>query len=115
MVRGYAKKDWFKPFLGSKTREAEVGIGTQRMWLTRNEPQEGTFLEQVGGGGTTVVLGKKSGRYSMMLKAQEFGLPIPEQEEAYKMLDQVKALSNKKKGRVDDDEFKQIYRQVMGS
>jgi len=114
MVRGYAKRDWFKPFLGSKTREAEVGIGTQRMWLTRNEPQEGTYLEQVGGGGTTVILGKKSGRYSMMLKALEFGWPIPEQEEAYKMLDQVKALSNKKKGPVDDDEFKEIYDQVMG-
>jgi len=114
MVRKYAKRDWYKPFLGSKTREVEIGIATQNMWATRNEPKEGTYLEQVGGGGTTILLGKKSGRYSMLFKAEEFGLPEPSQEEAYKMLDQVKALSNKKKGPVDDDEFKEIYHQVMG-
>ena len=114
MVRKYAKRDWYKPFLGSKTREVEIGIATQNMWAVRNEPKEGTYLEQVGGGGVTILLGKKSGRYSMLFKAEEFGLPEPSQEEAYKMLDQVKALSNKKKGRVDDDEFKEIYHQVMG-
>ncbi len=113
MVRDYAKRDWYKPFLGSKTRLVEVGIATQRIWATRHEPVEGTYLEQVGGGGTTIVLGKKSGRYSIMLKAEEFGLPIPSQEDAYKMLDQVKSLSNKKKESVTDDEFKQIYKQVM--
>ncbi len=114
MVRKYAKRDWYKPFLGSKTREVEIGIATQNMWAVRNEPKEGTYLEQVGGGGVTILLGKKSGRYSMLFKAEEFGLPEPSQEEAYKMLDQVKALSNKKKGPVDDDEFKQIYHQVKG-
>jgi len=117
MVRGYSKKDFYKPFLGSKTREVETGIGTQGMWVRRQrgEPMmEKGVLEQVGGGGYTIVLGKYSGRYSMMFKAEEFGLPEPSQEEAYKMLAQVKALSGNKRGPITDDEFKQIYHQVMG-
>ena len=113
MVKDYAKLDWYKPYLGSKTRLVEVGIATQRMWPVRNEPQEGTLLEQVGGEGVTIILGKKSGRYSVMLKAEEFGLPVPEQEEAYKMLEQVKSLSLEKKGPLTDDEFKEIYKKVM--
>lgn len=114
MVKEAARIDWYKPYAGSKTRLVEVGIATQRMWATRNEPQEEGLLEQVGGKGVTIVLGKKSGRYSIMLKAEALGWPVPEQEEAYKMLDQVKALSNKKKGPVGDDEFKEIYDKVMG-
>ncbi|MFC1897381.1 LeuA family protein [Chloroflexota bacterium] len=114
MVREYAKRDWFKPLIGSKVRTMELGMGIGRLWPIRNEPREPGILEAVGGGGVNIILGKKSGRYSMMFKAEEFGLPIPEQEDAYKMLEQVKALSNKKLGPLTDDEFKEIYHNVMG-
>ncbi|MFC1897380.1 LeuA family protein [Chloroflexota bacterium] len=118
MVREYAKRDWFKPFSGSKTRLVETGLSTQGMWARKQRGEEPivdtSLIETVGGGGYTIVLGKKSGRYSMMFKAEELGLPVPEQKDAYKMLDQVKALSNKKLGPVDDDEFKEIYHNVMG-
>ena len=118
MVKEYSKKDWFKPLIGSKTRLVETGLSTQGMWARKQKGEEPivdtSLLETVGGGGYTIIMGKKSGRYSMMFKAEELGLPIPEQEEAYKMLDQVKALSNKKKGPLTDDEFKEIYHQVMG-
>ena len=117
LVRKYSKKDFYKPFIGSKTREVETGIGTQGMWVRRQQGQpmvEEGVLEQVGGGGYTIILGKYSGRYSMMFKAEELGLAEPTQEEAYKMLAQVKSLSYEKRGPITDGEFKEIYHQVMG-
>jgi len=87
------------------------------MWNHRDEIGMGRaeFLnyEVVGGKSVTLILGKKSGRYSIMLKAYELGLPLPSEEQSNKMLDQVKELFIEKKSMVTDDEFKQIYQQVM--
>lgn len=69
----------------------------------------------VGKKAATVVLGKKSGRHSVLLKAWEFGLPMPSEEQASEMVVQMKRLSEEKKRWLSEEEFKNIYYQVMGA
>jgi isopropylmalate/homocitrate/citramalate synthase len=119
MVKDFSRADWYKPFVGSLTAQVEVGIATRQMWDRRNEPGYGRAeplnYEIVGGRVVDVVLGKKSGRYSIMVKAWEFGLPLPSEEQASAMLTQVKRLSEDQKRWLTDEEFKKIYSDVMGT
>jgi len=48
-----------------------------------------------------------------MLKSYELDLVLPSEEQANKILDQVKDISVEKKGLVTDDEFKRIYQEIM--
>jgi len=116
-VKDYSRADWHKPFVGPLSAQMEVGIATQQFWERRNELGYG-FAETlnheiVGGKMVDVVLGKKSGRYSIMLKALELGLSLPSEEEASSMLAQVKRLSEDQKRLVSEDEFKEIYFNVI--
>lgn len=117
MAKEFSRADWFKPFVGPTVSLVEVGAVTDRMWRQRDEPGMGytEFLnyEVVGGKGIILVLGKKSGRHSIMLKALELGLPVPSEEQSSEMLSQVKDLSIEKKRLLTDEEFKEIYNRVM--
>ena len=116
MTREYAGANWYKPFVGSDVSDVEAGIPVKTMWDSRNEPGMGRdFInyEVVGGRCATLVLGKKSGRFSMMLKAWEMSLPLPTEEQANVMLNDVKDLSTEKKRLVNDEEFMVIYNKVM--
>ena len=99
------------------TSQVEVGISTRQMWERRNEHgygrAENLNYEIVGGKAIDVVLGKKSGRYSIMLKSWELGLPQPSEAQATEMLQQVKKISEDNKRLVSIDEFKKIYNAVM--
>jgi methanogen homocitrate synthase len=118
MVKGFSKADWYKPFVGPLTSQVEVGIATRQMWDRRDEKGYGRAeplnYEIVGGKAIDVVLGKKSGRYSIMLKAWEYGLAQPSEEQATEMVSRVKKISEDQKRLVADDEFKKIYSEVMG-
>lgn len=118
VVKECSKAEWYKPFVGSLTSQVEVGIATKPMWDRRNEHGYGRAeplnYEVVGGKAIELVLGKKSGRYSIMLKAWEAGLPLPSEEQATAMLNQVKKISEDNKRLVTEAEFKKIYSQVMG-
>ncbi len=115
-VREMSGADWYKPFVGSLTSQVEVGIATRQMWDRRNEKGYGRAeplnYEVVGGKAVELALGKKSGRYSMMLKAWEHGLPQPSEEQATEMVSRVKKISEAEKRLVTDEEFKKIYTQV---
>ncbi len=117
MAKEFSRADWFKPFVGSTVSWVEVGAVTDRMWRQQDEPGMGytEFLnyEVVGGKGITLVLGKKSGRHSIMLKALELGLPIPSEEQSNEMLSKVKNLSTEKKRLLTEEEFKEIYNRGM--
>jgi len=119
MVKEYSKTGFYKPFVGEGVNQVEVGIATQMMWGRRQEPGYGAKdvlnYEVVGGKTTEVVLGKKSGRFSLLLKAMELGIPEPPDNVLPEMLAQVKRLSEEKKGLVNDDEFKKIYTQLTGT
>lgn len=116
MVRecsGPAGAEWYKPFTGSLTSQVEVGIATRQMWDRRHEHGYGRAellnYEIVGGKAIEVALGKKSGRYSILLKAWELGLPEPTEAQAGAILDRVKAISEAEKRLVGEEEFRQIY------
>ena len=117
MVRKFSKIDWYKPFFDDTAGALEIGLLTSIAWkaLSRGEkPLTMLNLEIIGRKiKTQTVLGKKSGRRSIMLKAKELGLLIPADKEAYKMLRRVKQLSIEKKGLVTDEEFKQIYHEIL--
>ena len=117
MAKEFSRADWYKPFVGYLTSQVEVGIATRQMWDRRNELGYGRGeilnYEVVGGKAIDVVLGKKSGRYSIMLKSWEAGLPLPSEEQASAMLNQIKDISEKNKRLVTEEEFKKIYAQVM--
>ncbi|HET7760461.1 MAG TPA: hypothetical protein VFK62_11100, partial [Gaiellaceae bacterium] len=54
-----------------------------------------------------IVLGKKSGLDSVRIKAEELGLDLPEERRA-DVLARVKELGTRKRGIVDDDEFRRL-------
>jgi isopropylmalate/homocitrate/citramalate synthase len=118
MVKEYSRAEWYKPFVGPLTSQVEVGIATRQMWDRKTEHGYGRAeplnYEIVGGKAIDVVLGKKSGRYSIMLKAWEANLPLPSEEQASTMLNQIKKISEDNKRLVSEEEFKKIYSQVMG-
>jgi len=118
MVKEYSRAEWYKPFVGPLTSQVEVGIATRQMWDRKEEHGYGRAeplnYEIVGGKAIDVVLGKKSGRYSIMLKAWENKLPLPSEEQATAMLNQIKKISEDNKRLVSEEEFKKIYSQVMG-
>ena len=119
MVREFSRADWYKPFVGSLTSQVEIGIATQWMWNNREVPGYGRKeilnYELVGEkSAAEVVLGKKSGKYSIMLKAWEFGLSMPSDEQIPEILARVKLLSEEHKRWLTDDEFKKIYSDVTG-
>jgi isopropylmalate/homocitrate/citramalate synthase len=118
MTREFAAANWYKPFVGEGVSDVEAGIPAKSMWENRNEPGMGReFLnyEVVGGKSATLVLGKKSGRFSIILKAHELNLPLPSEEQSNEMLTHVKNLSTEKKRLANDEEFKGIYNKVMSA
>lgn len=119
MVKDFSKADWYKPFVGALTSEVEVGIATGAMWDRRTEKGYGRAdplnYEVVGGKAVELVLGKKSGRSSVMLKAYERGLPLPSDAQAMAMLDRIKKISEDNKRVITDQEFTKIYNDAMGS
>ena len=70
--------------------------------------------EIVGGKAIEVVLGKKSGRYSILLKSWEKGWPLPSEEQAAQMLTQIKKIAEDNKRWLAEEEFKKIYSSAMG-
>ncbi len=117
LVRQISRVDWYKPFVGPLVNAVEVGIGTQMMWDRRNEPnygrQDTLNFELLGAKAYEVVMGKKSGAYSVLVKARDLGLPEPDRETAGKILAEVKALSIREKRAVTDEEFRAMYKSVV--
>jgi isopropylmalate/homocitrate/citramalate synthase len=115
MTMEMSKCAFYKPFTGPLTCEVEVGIATKPMYDRRTEHGYGRAepfnYEVVGGRAIELVLGKKSGRYSIMLKAYEMGLKEPNEEQATAILEQVKKISEDNKRCVSTEEFKQLYAQ----
>ncbi|MCG6538416.1 MAG: hypothetical protein L7F78_27800, partial [Syntrophales bacterium LBB04] len=116
---GPAGAEWYKPFVGPLTSQVEVGIATRQMWDRRNEHGYGRAellnYEIVGGKAIEVVLGKKSGRYSLMLKSWELGLAEPTEAQAAEMLSQIKKISEDNMGLGTEEEYKGIHAAVMNA
>jgi isopropylmalate/homocitrate/citramalate synthase len=118
MTREFSNANWYKPFVGELAEQVEVGIATRQMWDRKEEKGYGRGellnYEIVGGKAIDVVLGKKSGRYSILLKSWEKGWPLPSEEQASQMLTQIKKIAEENKRWLTEEEFKKIYSSTMG-
>lgn len=100
-----------KPILGERNFTRESGIGVD---LVVKEPLAmfGTHPALTGRSGE-VVLGKKSGKASITYCLEQMGRNDVSDEEVTEMLRQVKDKGTKKRGLLDEAEFKEIVDTVL--
>jgi methanogen homocitrate synthase len=60
------------------------------------------------------VLGKKSGKASIEIKIKELSLKPITDNQSKEILNRVKKLGIEKKGLLNDEEFKTIYKEICG-
>ncbi len=99
-----------KPIVGENefTRESGIGIRTLLEFPLAMLPLNPEFVGQR----VRILLGKKSGMESVRIKLEELGIKAKE-EEMRLILERVKAESIKKKSTLEDQEFRNIVRQVL--
>jgi len=116
MVQKLSKIGWYKPFFDELACSQEIGLLTANAWKAMERGEKPAPMLNLGVLGreakTEIVLGKKSGRRSIMLKARELGLPVITEEKAIRVLEKVKRLSIEKKGPVTEEEFRQLCNEV---
>ncbi len=102
-----------KPVLGSGNFIRESGIGIQ---YVMEDPlvMFGTHPQLTGRAGE-VVLGKKSGKASILYKLGELALGEADDEQVMEMLNQVKQMGIRKRDILSDEEFKSIVSQVRSA
>jgi isopropylmalate/homocitrate/citramalate synthase len=95
-----------KPVVGTENYTRESGIGVN---LVVEQPLAMFATDPALFGRTgTIVLGKKSGKPSVVYKLEELGLGEPDDAEVSRILAEVKQLGNEKRGLVTDEEFREI-------
>jgi isopropylmalate/homocitrate/citramalate synthase len=102
-----------KPILGARNFTRESGIGVD---LVVKEPLAmfGTHPALTGRRGE-VVLGKKSGKASITYNLEQMGIADPGDETVSEILRRVKEEGIRKRGLLDQDEFREIVESVMGA
>lgn len=105
-----------KPIVGDNTFTTESGIIAG--WWNRASkakrplevfPFSPHFL---GFDGVKIVLGKGSGKASVIYKLEALGLEIPSEEKISQILEKVKVFSEEKKRLLTDEEFKSIVKKL---
>lgn len=103
-----------KPVFGSNMFRRESGMVVERYYKIPDLAHE---LETIDAGlfgeKTEIVLGKKSGKYSIMYALREMGREATDDQVA-SMLAQVKAKSISKRSTITKEEFQQIVSGVLG-
>jgi isopropylmalate/homocitrate/citramalate synthase len=106
---GYTLDAW-KPVVGENLFLRESGaVASQFKIPEAIEP----FSAELVGAKRAIVLGKKSGIDSIVLKCEELGLTVPEEKRAA-VLAAVKQRGIAKRALVSDDEFRAIVVQICG-
>lgn len=100
-----------KPIVGSKSFTRESGVTITQ--LLNYPPAAEPFDPALVGGARKVVLSKKSGKGSIKYVLKEIGVEIADDELIERILMKVKELGVRKKGILDEKEFKQIVASVM--
>jgi len=102
-LSGYALEPW-KPVTGETLFRRESGAVASQF---HDPPSIEPYSSELVAAERGIVLGKKSGLDSVRIKAEELGVDLPEERRA-EVLARVKELGTRKRGLVDDDEFRQI-------
>src|SRR5881628_958096 len=106
---GYSLEPW-KPAVGQNLFMRESGAVASQFHIPEAiEP----FSADLVGARRQIVLGKKSGLDSIVLKAKELGLDVPESQRPA-VLAAVKRAGTEKRGLVTDSEFRAITERVCG-
>jgi len=100
-----------KPIVGDRVFTREAGPVVAQIYRGMPEAVE-PFPPELVGSKRTVVLGKKSGKYSIMWKLEKLGLEATK-EQIVSILSEVKAISEAKRGYLTDDEFNKILKNVI--
>lgn len=99
-----------KPVVGANVFKRESGLAVQQ--LIKYPPSVESFLPELVGGRREIVIGKKSGKHSIEYKLKEMQMTATEPQ-VEKILQLVKAESEKNKRLVNDDEFKAIASKII--
>ncbi len=94
-----------KAVVGLNSFAFESGAGSEG--LMKGPFLSETYLPEVVGQKVRLLLGKKSGKYSIQMKLKELSLDVAE-EKVGALLDEVKKLSEKTKEPVSDDDFRKM-------
>ncbi|NPV69952.1 MAG: 3-hydroxy-3-methylglutaryl-CoA lyase [Firmicutes bacterium] len=100
-----------KPVVGESAFMREIGLGMEVVY--KMPLAVFPYKPEVVGQQIHVVLGKKSGKESISVKARELGVEIPE-EMIGAVLDGVKRLGTQKKACLTDEEFLDLVKKVRG-
>ena len=100
-----------KPVVGDGNFTRESGIGAN--FVIENPLVMFAVHPGLLGRRGQVVLGKKSGTPSILRKMEDLGIDPPGDEALTRILDTVKALGTRKRGLVDDEEFRGIVQSVL--
>jgi isopropylmalate/homocitrate/citramalate synthase len=104
-----------KPVLGRNIFRRESGIAVERYYkMPEVARQLELFDPSWFAGETEIVLGKKSGKYSVLYHLRRKGIEASD-EQVNEMLSRVKQRSMEKKNLVTDEEFDQIVSTVLAS
>jgi isopropylmalate/homocitrate/citramalate synthase len=102
-LSGYELEPW-KPVTGETLFRRESGAVASQF---HDPPSIEPYSSELVAAERGIVLGKKSGLDSVRIKAEELGLDLPEERRA-EVLARVKEVGTRKRGLVDDEEFRQI-------
>ena len=102
-LSGYELEPW-KPVTGETLFRRESGAVASQF---HDPPSIEPYSSELVGAERRIVLGKKSGLDSIRIKAEELGLDLPEERRA-EVLARVKELGTRKRGLVDDEEFRSL-------
>jgi isopropylmalate/homocitrate/citramalate synthase len=102
-LSGYELEPW-KPVTGETLFRRESGAVASQF---HDPPSIEPYSSELVAAERGIVLGKKSGLDSIRIKAEELGLDVPEERRA-EVLARVKELGTRKRGLVDDDEFREL-------
>jgi isopropylmalate/homocitrate/citramalate synthase len=102
-LAGYELEPW-KPVVGQNTFRRETGTVASQF---HDPPAIEPYSSSLVGARRGIVLGKKSGIFSIKIKCEELGVEL-EEDEARRLLDAVKARATEKRGLVTDEEFREL-------
>ncbi|MFQ5711575.1 MAG: hypothetical protein ACE5GD_07325 [Candidatus Geothermarchaeales archaeon] len=105
-----------KPIVGTQSFAYEGGIPVMfcRRFREKGYPQGGLpYLPEFVGGEFKIIMGKKSGSYSILEKLDQFGLEATD-EQVREILNKVKDESLKRKSAISDDVLRRIIKGVGG-
>jgi isopropylmalate/homocitrate/citramalate synthase len=107
-----------KALVGDKVFTSESGIAVSRLLRMKEKgiplvPYSDSIFPEFLGRKREILIGKKSGRASIVYKLQELGMSIPPEEVQEELLEAVKEYSLMNKKAVSDEVFRDILTRIL--